>query len=372
MSRDHWAPGTRAVHAGLPEPTRGEPFLPGPVFAGPFHLPGDPEGAEYDYGRYGNPTWTNYEAALGELEGGEAVVFASGMAAVTAVLYALGEGGPIVVPDDGYFMTRRVAARLGAAAGVEVRRAPTDTTGAVEAAAGARLVIVETPSNPGLDVCDVSAVAEAAQAAGALLAVDNTLATPLRQRPLELGAGLSLGAGTKALAGHADLMIGHVAARDPDHAEALRAWRRQAGAIPGPFEAWLAHRSLATLGVRLERQEANALALAELLAERDDVTALRYPGLPDDPAHAVAARQMQGFGGVLGFDAGGRERAEAFLADCELVIEATSFGGVHTTAERRARWGGDDVGEGWIRLSAGIEDTGDVCADVARALDATA
>jgi cystathionine gamma-lyase len=221
-------------------------------------------------------------------------------------------------------------------------------------------------------VCDVSAVAEAARAAGALLAVDNTLATPLRQRPLELGAGLSLAAGTKALAGHADLMIGHVAARDPDHAEALRAWRRQAGAIPGPFEAWLAHRSLATLDVRLERQEANALALAELLAERDDVTALRYPGLPDDPAHAAAARQMQGFGGVLGFDAGGRGRAEDFLAACELVIEATSFGGVHTTAERRARWEGDDVGEGWIRLSAGIEDTGDVCADVARALDATA
>jgi len=129
---------------------------------------------------------------------------------------------------------------------------------------------------------------------------------------------------------------------------------------------------IAAANVRLERQEANALALAELLAERDDVTALRYPGLPDDSAHAVAARQMQGFGGVLGFDAGRRERAEDFLASCELVLEATSFGGVHTTAERRARWGGDEVGEGWIRLSAGIEDTGDLCADVAHALDATA
>lgn len=372
MSREHWAPGTRAVHAGLPEPVRGEPFLPGPVFAGPFHLPGDPEDAEYGYGRYGNPTWTNYEAALAELEGGQAVAFASGMAAVTAVLYALGGDGPIVVSQDGYFMTRRAAARLGEAAGVEVRLAPTDTAGAVEATAGARLVIVETPSNPGLDVCDVAAVAEAARTAGALLAVDNTLATPLRQRPLELGADLSLGAGTKALAGHADLMIGHVAAREPDHAEALRAWRRQAGAIPGPFEAWLAHRSLATLDVRLERQEATALALAELLAERDDVTDLRYPGLPDDPAHRVAARQMQGFGGVLGFDAGDRDRAEAFLAACELAIEATSFGGVHTTAERRARWGGDDVPQGRIRMSAGVEDTVDVCADVERALDATA
>src|SRR5947207_414839 len=143
MSRDRWAPGTRAVHAGLPEPEPGAPFLPGPVFAGPFHLPGDPEAAEYGYGRIGNPTWTNYEAALGELEGGDAVAFASGMAAVTAVLYALGEGGPIVVPDDGYFMTRRAAARLGAATGMEVRLTPIDTAAAVKATAGARLVIVD-------------------------------------------------------------------------------------------------------------------------------------------------------------------------------------------------------------------------------------
>ncbi|MDX6673481.1 MAG: cystathionine gamma-lyase [Solirubrobacteraceae bacterium] len=356
MSRDHWAPGTRAVRAGLPEPARGKPFLPGPVFAGPYHLPGDPEGAEYDYGRYGNPAWTNYEAALGELEGGEAVVFASGMAAITAVLYAFAEDGPVAVPGDGYFMTRRVAARLGAAVGADVRLVPTETGAVVAAVDGARLAIVETPSNPGLDSCDIGAVADAARAAGALLAVDNTLATPLRQRPLDRGADFSISAGTKALTGHADLMIGHVAARDSNHAEALRAWRRQTGSIPGPFEVWLAHRSLATLGVRLERQEANARALVDLLRARDDVTDVRHPGV----------------GGVIGFDAGGRERAEAFLAACDLVIEATSFGGVHTTAERRARWGGDEIPEGWVRLSAGIEDAADICADVTRALDATA
>jgi cystathionine gamma-lyase len=370
MSRDHWAPGTRTVHAGLPEPARGEPFLPGPVFAGPFHLPGDPEEAEYDYGRYGNPTWTNYEAALGELENGEAVVFASGMAALTAVLLGIAFDGAAVIPADGYYTTRRVASELGKR-GVEVREVPTDTGSMVAAAIDAAFVLIETPSNPGLDVCDITAVADAAHAAGGLVAVDNTLATPLRQRPLDLGADLSISAGTKALAGHADVMIGHAAVHGAAHAEALREWRHRTGAIPGPFETWLAHRSLATLDVRLERQEANALALAELLAGRDDVTALRYPGLPDDPAHATAARQMQGFGGVLGFDAGDRERAEVFLATCELVIEATSFGGVHTTAERRARWGGDELPDGWIRLSAGIEDTGDVCADVARALDAT-
>jgi cystathionine gamma-lyase len=371
MSAKRWGPSTRAVHAGLPAPARGEPFLPGPEFAAPYHLPGDPAGAAY-YGRYGNPTWTRFEGALGGLEGGEVVVFPSGMAAITAVLYGLGGEGPLVVPRDGYFMTRRVAARLGAAASVEVRDAPTDTDAYVAAVTGARLVIVETPSNPGLGVCDIAAVANATRAAGALLAVDNTLATALRQRPLDLGADLSLSSGTKALGGHADLLMGHVAGHDPDHAETLRAWRQQTGSIPGPFDVWLAHRSLATLGVRLERQEANALALAELLADRDDITGLRYPGLPGDPSHADAARQMRGYGGVLGFDAGGRGRAEAFLAACQLVIEATSFGGVHSTAERRRRWEGDDVPDGWVRLSAGIEDADDLCADAAQALDATA
>src|SRR5207244_2186366 len=141
-------------------------------------------------------------------------------------------------------------------------------------------------------------------------------------------------------------------------------WRRRAGAIPGPFETWLAHRSLATLGVRLERQCANAQALAEWLAARDDVSDVRYPGLPAHPAHEVAARQMRGFGPVLGFDLGDAGRAERFLEACRLVVAATSFGGVRSSAERRARWGMDAVGEGFIRFSAGVEDTDDLRADV--------
>jgi cystathionine gamma-lyase len=160
-----------------------------------------------------------------------------------------------------------------------------------------------------------------------------------------------------------------VAARDPEHAETLRGWRLRTGALAGPFETWLAHRSLATAGLRLERQCANALALAEALSAREDVTGVRYPGLPDDPAHEVAARQMDAFGPVLAFDLGERGRAECFLESCELVIEATSFGGVHTTAERRARWGSDAVGEGFIRLSAGIEDGEDLLVDLEQALD---
>ena len=373
-----WSPATRAVHAGLPPGRPGDPLLPGPEFAGPFHLPGDPADAPYVYGRYGNPTWTRYERALAELEGGEAVVFASGMAAIAALLNTLvPPGRAVLVPQDGYFTTRQLAEEL-AVRDLEVRLVATDTAAYREALAGTGeaeppgLVLVETPANPGLEVCDVRAVADAAHAAGALVAVDNSLATPLLQVPLELGADVTVAAGTKTLTGHGDLVIGHVAVADPGHAEALRTWRRRTGAIPGPFETWLAHRSLATLGVRLERQCANALALAELLAERDGVGDVRYPGLPADPGHPVAARQMRGFGPVLGFDLGDAERAERFLEACRLVVAATSFGGVRSSAERRARWGSDAVGEGFVRFSAGVEDAEDLCADVDQALEASA
>jgi cystathionine gamma-lyase len=202
------------------------------------------------------------------------------------------------------------------------------------------------------------------------VAVDNTFATPLGQRPLELGADLSVMSATKHLAGHSDLLLGYAAAGDAALAERLRGWRTETGAIAGPFEAWLAHRSLATLELRLERGCANAQALAQLLAGRRDVSALRYPGLRDDRAHELATRQMSRFGTVLCFDLGSRERAERFLGAARLVTESTSFGGVHSVAERRARWGGDEVPEGFIRLSAGCEDTADLLEDVEAALGA--
>jgi cystathionine gamma-lyase len=234
---------------------------------------------------------------------------------------------------------------------------------------GAGLVFAETPSNPLLDVCDLRLLAERSHSAGAVLAVDNTTATPLGQRPLDLGADLSVASAAKALAGHSDLVMGYVATRDTARAEQLREWRTRSGSIPGPFETWLLHRSLPTLEVRLSRQCANALRIAELLAARDDVGGVRYPGLPSDPAHEVAARQMSRFGPLVSFDLGSRERAERFLSSSELITDATSFGGVHTTAERRARWGGDDVPDGFVRLSAGCEDADDLIADMSRSLD---
>lgn len=348
---------TRVVHAGLPEPDAGTPFLAGPVLAAPFHLRGDVGTSPYGYGRYANPTWTAYEAALGELEGGEAVVFSSGMAAASAVLLpALGPGDVLVVPGDGYPGVRSIATGHLAARGVEVRVVPTEDGAVLGALSGATLVWVETPSNPGLDVLDVAAIAAAARGQGALLAVDNTLATPLAQRPLELGADFSMSSGSKHLSGHSDIVMGHVAVRDPQRAAALREWRGLTGAIPGPFEVWLAHRSLATLAVRLERQVATAQALAAALRGRADVRDVRHPGI----------------GSVVCFTLAGAEAAQRFLDGCELVSEATSFGGVHASAERRGRWGTDAVAEGFIRFSAGIEDTADVVADVTRALDAVA
>ena len=372
MPTDGHRPATRVVHAGQPAAVPGEPLLPGPVFAAPFHLPGDVDSAPFGYGRYGNPTFTHYETALGELEGGTATVFSSGMAASAAVLVALTRPGDVVViPTDCYGAVRVLGSEHLASRGVEIRWVPTEQTEMEEAADGARLVWAEVPSNPGLDVLDVEALARASRRAGALLAVDSTLATPLAQRALELGADLAVCSDSKAMTGHGDLILGHVAASDPELAAGVLRWRTLAGAVPGPMETWLAHRSLATLDVRLRRQCASALAIAGLLASRPDVTGVRYPGLPGHPGHALAARQMRGlFGPVVSFELEGAARAQRFLDAAVLVTEATSFGGVHTLAERRARWEMDEIPEGFIRLSVGIEDPDDLLADVAGALDA--
>ncbi|MFK0128807.1 cystathionine gamma-lyase [Streptomyces rubiginosohelvolus] len=365
--------GTRAVRAGLPDPEQFEPTLPGPVFAAHFHLSGEPVGP-YTYGRETNPTWAHLERAIGELEApGEDVgttVFASGMAAITAVLLSqVRSGDAVVLPDDGYQALPLVREQL-AAYGVEVRTAPTGGDAQLALLTGAKLLWIESPSNPGLDVCDIRRLVEAAHAAGALVAVDNTLATPIGQRPLELGADFSVASDTKGMTGHGDILLGHVTCRDPRLTADVRRWRKVVGAIPGPMEAWLAHRSLSTLQLRIDRQCTTALALAEALTKRTEVTGLRYPGLPTDPSYAVATRQMRRFGSVVSFELADRDTAERFLTALRLVDDATSFGGVRSTAERRGRWGGDAVAEGFVRFSVGAEDPEDLLADVEQALDA--
>ncbi|MFC0005818.1 cystathionine gamma-lyase [Micromonospora siamensis] len=365
-----WGDGTRSVRAGLPDPVPGQPFLPGPVFAAPYHLDPwqGPSAAANGYGRPDNPTRRLLEAAVGELEGGDCRVFASGQAAITGLLLALlRPGDTVVLPADGYFPVRAFATDTLAGIGVRVLFAP--TAGPYPSFDGVKLVLVETPANPGLDVVDLAELTARAHAAGALVAVDNTTATPLGQRPLDFGADLVVASGTKALTGHSDLLLGYVATRSAGLLEPLTAWRTVTGAVPGAFDAWLAHRSLATLDLRLGRQSGNAEAVARALSGRPDVTGLRWPGLPEDPAYPVASEQMRRIPGVLSFDLGDAERVARFLDASRLVGAATSFGGLHTTADRRAQWG-DDTAPGFVRLSCGVEDPADLVADIVAALDA--
>lgn len=369
--------GTRVVRSMLTAAVAGEPMQAGPVFAAPFHVPGDVGGVSYSYARAHNPTWTALEQALGVLEAGEgyearALVFPSGMAAVTAVFASvLRPGDAVVLPSNAYYNARLVAEEYFATMGVEVRLGTTAGGAQGELVEGARLLWLETPSNPGMEVCDVAALSARAHAAGCLVACDNTTATPLGQRVLELGADFSVVSDTKSVTGHGDLLLGHVAVKDDALWAGLERWRTLSGSIVGPMEAWLAGRSLATLPLRLERSSANALRIAEFLSGRPEVQRVMYPGLPSHADHALAARQMRSFGPVLSFVLRDQEAAERFLRAAELITDATSFGGVATTAERRARWGHDAVEEGFIRLSAGIEDPEDLLEDIGRALQST-
>ena len=364
---------TRIIRATVTPAVGGEPLHAQPVFAAPFHVVGDPAGVPYSYGGSRNPTWTALERAIGGLEVAADVapvrVFASGQAATAAVLGAvLRAGDTVVLPAGVYFGTSQLVEEQFVPFGVTVRTVAVSELGSREVLAGARLVWLETPSNPEFKITDIAAVAEAAHAAGALVAVDNTTVTPLSQRPLELGADLSVCSDSKSMSGQSDVVMGHVATRDADLLAKLDRHRGLTGGTPGPMEAWLMLRSLGTLPLRMERSSANALALAEMLDARG--LAVLYPGLKTHPGHAVAARQMRFFGPLLGFPLKSQEMAERFLAGCRLVTQASSFGGIATTAERRARWGHDKVAPGFIRMSAGCEDAEDLLADVAQALDA--
>ena len=362
-------PDTHVLHAGYPSNTTPGPFMPGPQFSATYITPGEPSEHSLLYGRFNNPTWTAWEKALSELEGGSALAFSSGMAAITALFATvLRPGDTVVLPSDCYYTTRQLVAGWFAEHDVKHRLVPTTAIPSKGAFDGAKLVLAETPSNPELAIADIAAWAAEARAAGALLAVDNTTATVALQQPLALGATFSVASDTKMLTGHADLLLGHVATSSADWFEKLQLWRKLGGAIPGPMEVWLAHRALGTVGVRLARQCDSALALATILAGSEGVSSVLYPGLTSHPGHDVATRQMRRAGCVLSFDLGSRARASTFLGALKLVREATSFGGINSTAERRARWGGDAVPDGFIRFSCGIEATEDLIADVHQAL----
>jgi cystathionine gamma-synthase len=365
-----WSPDTVTVQAGRPARTAGAAMNPAIVLSSTYV-----HDATVEYGRDGNAGWAALETALGALDGGTAVTFSSGLAAATAIADLVPPGGTVALSTVVYHGVRHIFDGAAAAGRLTIRLVESDDTAAVaSAAAGADMVWVESIANPLLVVADVPAVAAAARAAGALLVVDATFATPLRQRPLALGADVVLHSATKSIGGHSDLLLGAAVCADAGHAEHLRAHRHDHGAIPGALEAFLALRGLRTLAVRLDRAEASAGELARRLAAHPHVSRVHHPGLPGDPQHERASRVLTGgFGSMVSFEvAGSVERTEAFLASLRLVTHATSLGGVESLIERRARYAGDAaiVAPTLCRLSVGIEAVDDLWADLDGALRA--
>jgi cystathionine gamma-synthase len=330
----------------------------------------------FSYTRPDNPTRHSLEACIAALEGGaEAVCFASGSAATHAVFSLLRPGDHVVAPRECYHGTRQQLREIVSGWGVRVDFVdPTQSLAELDAhlTPATRLIWIETPCNPTVRVTDIAAVAERARTRGTLLVVDNTFATPIVQRPLELGADLVMHSSTKYFGGHSDVMGGAVVARErSDACERIRNYQGVAGAVPSPFDCWLIRRSLATLPLRVRTQCANALEVAEYLQRHPRVERVFYPGLADDPGHGVAARQMRGFGAVVAVCVrGGAAEALAVAARTRVFIRATSLGGVESLIEHRASVEGPDTPtpQNLLRLSIGIENAQDLIADLERAL----
>ena len=364
-----WSATTLAIVAGRPPKVPDGPLNQPVVLASTYHAHGP-----VAYGRDDNPTWAQLEEVIGLLEGGTAISFASGMAAVAAVFDLVRVGGAIVLPQDGYHGTRAFA-DAAVAGRWEVRRVDiSDTEAVLAACAGAELLWVESPTNPNMDVADIPALCEGAHAEGLRVAVDNTFMTPFGQRPLDLGADLVVHSVTKLLAGHSDVVMGAaVAAPGTALCDDLRRRRSIAGAIPGPMECYLALRGIRTLPLRFRQAQSNAGDLAARLAAHPQVARVRYPGLVADPGHERARAQMQGFGTMVAFEVhGGASAAEAAANSTRLIVHATSLGGIETSMERRAKWPGEQAAPALLRLSVGCEDVEDLWADLERCLGVAA
>jgi cystathionine gamma-synthase len=345
---------TLAVHRGRPRHEPDQPLNEPITMAATYVAGGDVE-----YGRYGNPTWTAFEEALGALEGGRCLAFASGLATVATVLDLVGSDQVVVAPRHAYNGTVMQLADLEARGRLRARLVDlADTEAVVAACADAALVWLESPTNPALELADIPRITRAAHEAGAHVVVDNTFATPMLQRPLEAGVDLVVHSATKFIAGHSDVVMGAVVTRDDELHGVLKGRRDLVGAIPGPFEAWLALRGLRTLPLRVERSQLNAQELVRRLEGHRAVTEVRYPG----------------FGGIVGVVLADAASADLVSHGTRLWVHATSLGGVESSLERRRRWKSEatTVPEGLVRLSVGIEDVEDLWADLTAALDKVA
>jgi cystathionine gamma-synthase len=371
---------TLAIHAGQdPDPATGAvvtPIYQTSTYA--QNAVGDHKG--YEYSRSGNPTRTALERCLAALEGAtHGLAFASGLAGEDAVLRLLSAGDHLLIPDDAYGGTYRLVAGVHGVAGLRFSSvALSDLTRvAAEWRPETKLVWVETPTNPLLSIVDIAALADFVHQRGALVVVDNTFATPYLQRPLDLGADVVVHSTTKYLGGHSDVIGGFVATSNNEIAERLAFLQNAVGAVPGPFDCFLTLRGVKTLPVRMDRHCANAAAIVDLLTSHPAVMQVNYPGLPDHPGHAVAARQMRGFGGMVSFAVKGGEAAALDLAgSTRLFTLAESLGAVESLIEHPARMTHASVASsplavdgGLLRLSVGLETVGDLVEDLRGALD---
>jgi cystathionine gamma-synthase len=362
------AAATLVTLLGRPGAEAGAPLNTPIVLGSTYRADGD-----VAYGRDGNPTVAALEHALGVIEGGDCLAFSSGMSAVAAVLETLPGGAIVVAPRVCYFgvgVLLRDRAKVGRLVVRTVDTAAPDEV--IAALDGAALLWLETPTNPLLGIADLRTLIDAARSRNVLVVVDNTIATPLRQQPLALGATAAMHSVTKFIGGHSDFLLGAVISADPAFSAALAQRRGIDGGIPGPLEAYLALRGLRTLAVRLDRAEQNATELAQRLVGHPRVTRVHYPGLSDHPGYEIARSQSSGPGAVLSFEIDGTgEDAEAVCNGTRLIVHATSLGGVETLIERRARYE-SEVAAGTpatlLRVSVGIEDIDDIWRDLEQAL----
>ena len=360
---------SKVVAAGRPAKQPDGALNPPIALNSTFH-----EGGPIGYGRYGNETWSALEDAISILEGGKTLLFSSGMAAISAVFSLLPEGSVVVAANNGYQGTTTLLKKLHESEKLKVRfvnLANTDET--VAAIPGAQMLYLESPLNPLLEIIDLPNLIAAGKEAGCGVAVDNTLATPLLQNPLALGADIVIHSVTKYLSGHSDLILGSLSTNDSALYNRLEQSRRYGGAIAGPFEAWIALRGVRTFALRMQRSQENALELATRLSKDGRVAKVRYPGLPTDAYHQMAKSFMKGFGAMISFDVNGTvDQVDLMCNSSRLITNATSLGGVESIWERRRRWATEStlVPENLIRLSVGIENVDDLWADIEHAFTA--
>lgn len=369
VGMDKLATESKVVAAGRPAKQPDGALNPPIALNSTFH-----EGGPVGYGRYGNETWSALEEAISVLEGGKTLLFSSGMAAISAVFSLLPEGAVIVAANNGYQGTTTLLKKLHESEKLKVRFVNlANTDECLAAIPGAQMLYLESPINPLLEVVDLPKIIAAGKAAGCGVAVDNTLATPLLQNPLALGADISIHSVTKYLSGHSDLILGSLSTNDQALYGRLEQSRRYGGAIAGPFEAWIALRGLRTFALRMQRSQENAMELATRLSKDSRISKVRYPGLATDSYHSLAKSFMKGFGAMISFDVNASvEQVDLMCNSSKLITNATSLGGVESIWERRRRWATESatVPENLIRFSVGIENVDDLWADIQQALTA--